>query len=144
MLATPTIGTDTAKLFELSSILQPVMSTAAPPTLVTSNQSARYGLLLLAQGATSVTMSLPTLPMPGDPTSLASPAATKAPSTPTTLSVEITVKGSLVPLTPVWLSKVANGPVGDAPKPTPATMLPAASKSVTSSPLLLRPTPEPE
>ena len=32
MLPRPTIGTDSAKLFELSSIFQPVMSTAAPPT----------------------------------------------------------------------------------------------------------------
>ncbi len=101
--------------------------------------------MLLAQGATSVMSSLPTLPMPGEPTSFASPAATKAPLSPVVLSVEITGKGIVVPLTPAWLSKVANGAVdGEAPKPTPATRLPAPSNRVTSSPLLLRPTPEPE
>ena len=101
--------------------------------------------MLLAQGATSVMISLPTLPMPGEPISLASPAATKAPLTPTALSVEITGNGSVVLPAPAWLSKVANGAaVGAAPKPTPVTRLPAPSKRVTSSPLLLRPTPEPE
>src|SRR5258708_35327500 len=100
MLPTPTIGTDNAALFELSSIFQPVMSTAAPPTLVTSNQSAAYGLLLLAQGATSVMSSLPTLPMPGGPTSFASPASTKAPLTPALLSVEDTGNGVVKTLHP--------------------------------------------
>src|SRR4051812_25847026 len=38
---------------ELSSIFQPAMLTAVGPVLVTSNQSAPTGLLLLAQGATS-------------------------------------------------------------------------------------------
>ena len=41
MLPTPRIGTDSATSFELSSMVQPVMSTAAEPTLVTSNQSAK-------------------------------------------------------------------------------------------------------
>src|SRR5438128_2354622 len=42
----PTIGTDEAKLFELSSIFQPFMSTAPLPTLVTYTR-ARVGADLL-------------------------------------------------------------------------------------------------
>ena len=41
---------------ELSSTFQPVRSTGAVPVLVTSNQSAPYGLLPLLQGETSVTI----------------------------------------------------------------------------------------
>src|SRR5262245_47466004 len=87
MLVTPFKGTAAANDSELSSILQPVMSTAAPPTLVTSNQSAPTGLLPLDHGATSETISLPRGPtVPGDPISLASLAAANAPWTPTVLS----------------------------------------------------------
>src|SRR6185369_15087454 len=76
MLPTPRIGTESATSFEMSSMVQPVMLTAAEPTLVTSNQSAAYMLAPLPQGATSVMTSLS---MSGEPTSLASPAASSAP-----------------------------------------------------------------
>ena len=46
-----------AKALELSSILQPVRSTACAPVLVTSNQSAPYGLSPLLHGETSETIS---------------------------------------------------------------------------------------
>ena len=47
---------------ELSSTFQPVMSTATALVLVTSNQSAATGLLLLDHGATSEILNFPTLP----------------------------------------------------------------------------------
>ncbi len=40
MLVTPRSATAVANAFELSSIFQPVMSTALVPVFVTSNQSA--------------------------------------------------------------------------------------------------------
>ena len=54
MLVIPLRATDAAKEPELSSIFQPVISTAVAFVFVTSNQSARTGLLPLDQGATSV------------------------------------------------------------------------------------------
>ena len=53
MLVMPLSDTALPKELELSSIFQPVMSMALEPELVTSNQSARKGLLPLDQGATS-------------------------------------------------------------------------------------------
>ena len=80
MVVTPFSGTAAANDSELSSIFQPVMSTAAPPMLVTSNQSAPTGLLPLDHGATSEMINLPTGPtVPGEPISLASFAAANAP-----------------------------------------------------------------
>jgi hypothetical protein len=43
-----------AKVFESSSTFQPVMLTGVAPLFVSSNQSAAYGALPLAQGVTSV------------------------------------------------------------------------------------------
>src|SRR5262249_15242442 len=57
MLAMPVNATAEPKDLESSSIFHPVMSTAALPILVTSNQSAASGLLPLDQGATSEMMS---------------------------------------------------------------------------------------
>src|SRR5262245_38256997 len=57
MLGRPLIGTAEAKLKELSSIFQPVMSAGAVPMFVTSNQSAPRELLPLDHGATSEMMS---------------------------------------------------------------------------------------
>ena len=54
MLVIPLRATAEAKLLELSSNFQPVMFTALVPLLVSSNQSAATGELLLLQGATSV------------------------------------------------------------------------------------------
>src|SRR4029077_11139240 len=56
MRVMPFKATDEPNELELSSILHPVMSWAAVPTLVTSNQSAPRGLLPLDQGATSEMM----------------------------------------------------------------------------------------
>ena len=56
MLVTPVSATALANELELSSIFQPVMSTATEPVFVSSNQSAPYGALPLAHGATSETM----------------------------------------------------------------------------------------
>ncbi len=53
MWVIPLSGTESAKLSELSSIIQPVISTVVAPPLVTSNQSLAKGLLLLDHGATS-------------------------------------------------------------------------------------------
>ena len=53
MLVMPFSATAEANASELSSIFQPVMSTAVPPMFVTSNQSAATGLLPLDHGATS-------------------------------------------------------------------------------------------
>src|SRR5262249_38284936 len=86
MLLMPLIPTEFANEFELSSIFQPVTLMGLAVVLVTSNQSAPTGLLPLDQGATSEMNSLPKLP--GEPISLGSPKAAKAPSTPTTLSCE--------------------------------------------------------
>src|ERR1700750_1297303 len=83
MLVIPLKATVAANESELSSILQPVMSTAKAVVFVTSNQSAPTGLLPLDQGATSEMNRLPTLP--GDPISFASFAAMKAPFTPAAL-----------------------------------------------------------
>ncbi len=49
----PLRGTEAAKLSWLSSILQPVISTAVAPPFVTSNQSSAKGLSPLDHGATS-------------------------------------------------------------------------------------------
>src|SRR5262249_12323947 len=49
----PSRGTALPAELELSSIFQPVRSTAAGPVLVSSNQSAAYGAFPLAHGATS-------------------------------------------------------------------------------------------
>src|SRR5882757_1710940 len=54
-LLTPSSGTAEEKSAWLSFIFQPVRSTLAAPTLVSSNQSAATGLLPLLHGATSVT-----------------------------------------------------------------------------------------
>src|SRR5215471_20234531 len=56
MLVMPFSATDDPKEFELSSIFQPLMTWAAVPILVTSNQSAATGLLPLDHGATSEMM----------------------------------------------------------------------------------------
>ena len=59
IVVTPLRATALAKLAELSSIFQPVISTALALRLVTSNQSAATpGLLLLDQGATSEMISV--------------------------------------------------------------------------------------
>ena len=57
MLVTPLSAIALANAFELSSTLKPVRSTACAPVLVTSNQSAPYGLLPLLHGETSETIS---------------------------------------------------------------------------------------
>ncbi len=49
----PLRGTESDELFELSSIVQPVISTGVDPPLVTSNQSSPKGLSPLDHGATS-------------------------------------------------------------------------------------------
>ena len=85
MPASATFGLGEPTPLELSSIFQPVMLMAAEVVFVTSNQSALKGLLPLDQGATSEMKSLPMTP--GEPISFASPAAAKAPLTPTALSV---------------------------------------------------------
>src|SRR5262249_31206617 len=51
---TPRSGTALPAEWELSSIFQPVRSTAVVPLFVSSNQSAVYGALPLPHGATSV------------------------------------------------------------------------------------------
>jgi hypothetical protein len=53
MLVMPFSATAEPKASELSSIFQPVISTALDPLFVTSNQSAATGLLPLDHGATS-------------------------------------------------------------------------------------------
>src|SRR5439155_23596178 len=140
MLPTPLSGTAAANDSELSSIFQPVMSTAAPPTFVASNQSAWTGLLPLAHGATSEMINLPAGPIdPGDPISPASFAAAKAPWMPAVLRAEI------APFDPAALSKVANGErAGDEPNVTPACSAPRLLYTLTASPPALRPTPPPE
>ncbi len=57
MLLTPVRAIALANAFELSSTFQPVRSTACVPVLVTSNQSAAYGLLPLLHGETSEMIS---------------------------------------------------------------------------------------
>src|SRR5262245_56207339 len=54
MLVMPVSNTPDAAELDSSSIFQPVMSIASVPVLVTSNQSAAYGVLPLPHGATSV------------------------------------------------------------------------------------------
>src|SRR5262245_655490 len=76
---------------------------------------------------------------PGEPVSTPS-AATNARLTPATLSVATLGSGEVVLPRPAVLSKVK--PVTDASKPMPVTRLPLASKMFTSSPAVLRPTPE--
>src|SRR5262245_34947465 len=90
MLVIPLIGTEAAKDCVLSSTFQPVMSTGVGPMLESSNQSAAtMGLLPLDQGATSEMTTL--LPIPGEPISLVSFAATNAPCPFTVLNWEMTV-----------------------------------------------------
>src|SRR3954470_25073443 len=73
--------------------------------------------------------------VPGEPVSLESLTATKAPLTPAALRREIAV-----PFRAAALSKVLKeGAAGDAPKVTPARTTPAASKRLTASPPVLRP-----
>src|SRR5262245_17245080 len=88
---------------ELSSIFQPVMSTGPAPRLVTSNQSAAYGVEPLLHGETSETISVVAF-VPGDPVSIPS-AARKAPFVPAVLRVEISGSGSSVLPRPAVLSK---------------------------------------
>ena len=125
---------------ELSSIFQPLMLIAADVLLVSSNQSAPTGLLLLDQGATSEMNSLPIVPtVPGEPISFVSFTAAAAPSVPIALSVVIVEL-----FRPAALLKVGkSGPPGEAPKLTLACSRPVALNRLTLSPPLLRPTPEP-
>ena len=97
---------------ELSSIFQPVISTAVAFVLVTSNQSAATGLLPLDHGATSVIYNLPI--DPGEPISTALLMATKASFTPTTLNVDIVVLFSPIAL----LNVGKEGPAGEDPNIT--------------------------
>ena len=110
MLAMPFSATLLAKLLELSSIFQPVMSIARVPVFVTSNQSAPYGLLPLLHGDTSEMIGTCTI-VPGEPIS---PPATNAPLRPATLSVEISGGVPVLLPRPAALSNVAGG--ADAPK----------------------------
>ena len=57
MVVMPLKAIDEVKAFELSSTLEPVMSTALELLFVTSNQSAPTELLPLDQGATSEIIS---------------------------------------------------------------------------------------
>src|SRR6478609_10546111 len=57
---TPVSAIAVANALELSSTIQPVRSIGVVPRLVTSNQSAPYGLLPLLQGETSVTATVET------------------------------------------------------------------------------------
>src|SRR5262249_6796970 len=59
MLAMPFNAMADPKDLESSSIFHPVISTAALPRFVTSNQSAASGLFPLDHGATSEMMSAP-------------------------------------------------------------------------------------
>ena len=140
MLEMPLRGTAATGDSELSSTFQPVMSTGPAPVFVTSNQSAPTGLLPLDHGATSVTIRMPTGPatFPGEPISAESFAATKAPLTPTALSCEMVALSR-----PAVLSKVGNGPEGEAPKDTLARSTPPPSYRLTASPPVLRPAPDP-
>src|SRR5438445_13389134 len=83
----PVSGMALAMEWELSSIFQPVRSTAELPVLVTSNQSAASGLLELDQGAISeitrllgatacVTERVKPTVASGEPPTLASSTAT--------------------------------------------------------------------
>ena len=58
IVVTPLRAIAVAKLFELSSILKPVMSTGCAQVLVSSIQSAPTGLSPLLHGATSETISV--------------------------------------------------------------------------------------
>src|SRR5262245_30397578 len=138
MVSTPLSAAPSANDCELSSIRQPVMSMSKAVLLVTSNQSAPTGLSPLDQGATSEMNSLPTVP--GEPISLASFVAAAAPWTPALASA---VSGVAVPLMPAQLSKVGNGPDGEAPNATLALRLLSASNRLTWSPPVLSPTPPP-
>ena len=102
MLVTPFSAIALANALELSSTFQPVRSTACAPGLVTSNQSAPYGLSPLLHGDASVTASLGAI-VPGEPVS---PLRVNAPLTPATLS-----------LRPLTLSNVKT--LVEAPKLTP-------------------------
>src|SRR4051794_21391440 len=57
MLEIPLSAIAPAKALELSSTFQPLTLTGVVPVLVTSNQSAAYGLLPLLHGDTSVMIS---------------------------------------------------------------------------------------
>ena len=126
MLVTPLSAIALANALELSSTFQPARSTACAPRLVTSNQSAPYGLSPLLHGDASVTASLGAI-APGEPVS---PLRVNAPLTPATLS-----------LRPLTFSKVK--PLVDAPKLTPVTRVPAGLNRFTASPSVERPMPEP-
>src|SRR5262245_26527970 len=144
---TPVSGNAFVKLAELSSTLRPVRSTGVEPTLVTSNQSARYGEppLPLDQGTTSVIFNAGSTIgfaiRPGEPRPWPS-CAWNAPFTPTALNAAISGSGFSVAPRPAALSNVE--PTVEAPTATPVTRRPAASNRLTSSPPVPRPTPVPE
>ena len=126
-LVTPLSAIALANALELSSTFQPARSTACAPRLVTSNQSAPYGLSPLLHGDASVTASLGAI-VPGEPVS---PLRVNAPLTPATLS-----------LRPVeTFSNVK--PLVEAPKVTPVMRVPAGLNRLTASPSVERPMPEP-
>src|SRR5205823_5895052 len=81
----------------------------------------------LASVAVMLTVGVGGAPMvPGEPISFASFAAANAPLMPTALRVEMVALFS-----PAALSKVGNGPLGEAPKATPARSVPPASNRLT-------------
>ena len=113
------------------------MSTEVAFVFVNSNQSAATGLLPLDHGATSVIYNLPIVP--GEPISMVSFTALKASFTPTTLNVEIVVL-----FNPMALLKDGYfEPDGEVPNVTFACNSPLALNTLTASPPVLNPTPEP-
>ena len=136
MLVMPFSATAAAGEPELSSIFQPVISTANGEEFVTSNQSKPIGLSPLDQGATSEMKMRPIVP--GEPISEGLFSAAKAPLVPTLLSVVIAVL-----FRPAALLKLWNGPMVDAPKLMPTCLVPLASNRLTWSPPVLRPRPLP-
>src|SRR5262245_37007093 len=94
MLVIPARATAAAGDPELSSIFQPVMSTANAVPFVTSNQSAATGLFPLDHGATSEMNTRPVVP--GEPISTALFVAANAPCTFTALNVAmLTLRAAL-------------------------------------------------
>ncbi len=105
----------------------------SPGSLPVSDARASTAVMPTIGGAPAPTV-------PGEPISVESLAATKAPNCPTTLRLEITTL-----LSPAELSKVGRGvPLGDAGKEMAAFSAPPLSKTLTASPPVERPTPDPE
>ena len=126
MLVMPFSGTAAANDSELSSIFQPVMSTARAAVLVTSNQSARDGAVAAGPGRHLGDEQLADRYRPGEPISFASFAATKAPLTPTALSCEmvgVVQPGGVV-------EGRETGAAGEAPKVTLACSSAAAVEEI--------------